>query len=139
MNYSPIFVTNPVGPNWVTGGGMGPEGSFFGIVVAVALLYWMTSVTTDLKYQYAFSELVPGGVAVDIEAAAREQHDAAMARSQAQPAAGERLVQIQPMAAGVAPGPVAAAGPTAAPNEAPEAAGTDEERPDAEPPGPAAS
>lgn len=92
MNYSPIFVTNPVGPSWVTGGLQGPEGSVFGLLVGVALLIVIVRVTSDLKYRYGFPEIVPAGIPVDLDAAARRQHEAAQAH--AAPAEAP-LVQIQ--------------------------------------------
>jgi uncharacterized protein len=93
MNFSPIFVTNAAGPPWISGGAQGPEGSAFGVVVAVAMVIAMGLATRELHYKYAFTEVVPGGIPVDIDAAARQQHEAAM--GSAQP--GEpQLVQIIP-------------------------------------------
>jgi uncharacterized protein len=110
MNYSPIFVTNAVGPAWVSGGAQGPEGGAFGVAVAVALLIVMGFATSDLHYKYAFSEVVPGGIPVDIDAAAQQQHEAAMGTVQP----GEpQLVQILP-----APG---ASGPAAIGSDPPPA------------------
>lgn len=93
VNYSPIFVTNAVGPAWVSGGAQGPEGSAFGVVVALALVIAMGLATSDLHYKYGFTEIVPGGIPVDIDAMARQQHEAAM--GPAQPAEPQ-LVQIMP-------------------------------------------
>jgi uncharacterized protein len=92
MNYSPIFVTNAAGPAWVSGGAQGPEGSAFGVLVALALLIVTVRATSDLHYKYAFAEVVPGGIPVDIDAAARQQHEAAMG---AAAASEPGLVQIQ--------------------------------------------
>jgi uncharacterized protein len=92
MNYSPIFVTNAAGPAWVSGGAQGPEGSAFGVLVAFLLLIVVVRATRDLHYKYAFSEVVPGGIPVDIDAAARQQHEAAM--GSAQPSEPQ-LVQIR--------------------------------------------
>jgi membrane protease YdiL (CAAX protease family) len=93
MNYSPIFASNAVGPPWITGDVQGPEGSIFGILVMLALLIVIVRVTSDLKYKYGFAEIIPGGIPVDLDAAARRQHEAAMANTA--PAAPP-LVQIQP-------------------------------------------
>jgi uncharacterized protein len=98
MNYSPVFVTNAVGPAWVSGGAQGPEGSAFGVVVALTLVIAMVIVTSDLHYKYAFVEVVPGGIPVDLDAAAREQHEAAMG---ATPPAEPQLVQILPAPGGM--------------------------------------
>ncbi len=91
MNYSPIFVTNAAGPTWLTGGTQGPEGSAFGVAVGFLLLIAIVRVTADLKHKYGYAEIVPGGIPVDIDAAARAQHEAAMGAAQP----GEpQLVQI---------------------------------------------
>jgi uncharacterized protein len=100
MNFSPIFVTNAVGPAWVSGGVQGPEGSAFGVVVAVALVIAMGLATSDLHYKYGFPEIVPGGIPVDLDAAARQQHEAAMGAAQP---SEPQLVQIMP-ASGAMPG-----------------------------------
>lgn len=97
MNYSPVFVTNAAGPGWVTGNGQGPEGSAFGVIVAVALLLAMVRATADLKHKYGYPEIVPGGIAVDLDAISRQQHEAATVH--AEPGTPQ-LVQILP-AAGV--------------------------------------
>jgi hypothetical protein len=127
MDYSPVILTNPVGPRWITGDGLGPEASAFGILVVLLLLYWMASLTTDLKYKYGFDEIVSGGVPVDIDAAARQAHEAAMRQVQTPAQTGPQLVQIQgiaPAAAGrgAAPGQPAVAKPGSLP-ETPEEAG----------------
>jgi membrane protease YdiL (CAAX protease family) len=98
LSYSPVIVTNSQGPTWLTGDGQGPEGSLFGVLAAAALLIAVTSVTSDLKYKYGFDEIVPGGIPVDLDAAAQKQHEAAMAQTSAEPAE-PKLVQIAPAAA----------------------------------------
>jgi membrane protease YdiL (CAAX protease family) len=93
MNYSPIFVTNAVGPAWITGGTQGPEGSGFAVLVSLLLLFWMVRLTGDLKHKYGYAEIVPAGIPVDIDAAARQQHEAAMGEAEPRPPG---LVQILP-------------------------------------------
>jgi hypothetical protein len=51
-------------------------------------------VTRDLDFRYNAPVIVPGGVAVDLDAAARRQHEAAM--GPAEPSAPS-LVQILPV------------------------------------------
>lgn len=93
MSYSPIIATNATGPAWISGGGQGPEGSAFAVIVSFLLLFWMVRVTGDLKHKYGYTEIVPGGIPIDIDAAARAQHEAAMgAAVPAEPS----LVQILP-------------------------------------------
>lgn len=94
LSYSPVIVTNSRGPGWLTGDGQGPESSLFGMLAAAALVVAVTWATSDLKYKYGFDEIVPGGVPVDIDAAARQQHEAAMASAAP---AEPQLVQILPV------------------------------------------
>lgn len=123
MAYSPVIVTNTVGPGWITGGPQGPEASAFGVIVGLLLLYWVTSLTTDLKYKFGFDELVPGGIPVDIDAAAHRQHEAAMA--QAAPREPQ-LVQILPAPPPALPDPRDGAGTRE------EGAGTSDHEPEPE-------
>lgn len=90
-NFSPAISTNTVGPAWITGGDYGPEGSAICAVVLLALLIVTYIATGDLKHRYALPVIIPGGIPVDIDAAARRQHEAAM--GPAEPAAPQ-LVQI---------------------------------------------
>jgi len=78
MSYSPLIVTNAKGPAWITGGLQGPEGSAFAVLVSFLLLFWMVRVTGDLKHKYGFAAIVPAGIPVDLNAASRAQHEAAM-------------------------------------------------------------
>lgn len=93
MNYSPVFAANANGPAWLSGGGQGPEGSAFAVLVSVLLMYFMVRFTGDLKHKYGYPEIVAGGIPVDIDAGARAQHEAAMGAAEPQPPA---LVQILP-------------------------------------------
>ena len=84
-----------MGPFWLTGGGFGLDGSW--ITFAVLLLAWpiVYRITRELDFRYNAPVLVPGGIPVDLDAAARQQHEAAMGA--AEPAA-PALVQILPVA-----------------------------------------
>jgi hypothetical protein len=93
MSYSPVIATNANGPAWLSGGGQGPEGSAFAVLVSFLLLFAMVRVTGDLKHKYGYAEIVPGGIPVDIAAAARMQHEAAMGSGEPEQPA---LVQILP-------------------------------------------
>ncbi len=106
-NVSPVLITNAVGPAWISGGGQGPEGSAFAVLVSFVLLFVMVHYTDDLKHKYGFAEIVPGGVPVDIDAAARRQHEAAMGE-QAAESQPKGLVQILPAQG---PGPDVGLGP----------------------------
>ena len=126
MSYSPVLVTNARGPAWISGGGQGPEGSAFAVLVSFLLMFFMARFTSELKHKYGYPEIVPGGIPVDLDAAARAQHEAAMGAVEPQEPS---LVQIQPVQAATNSvhssdtGMAGIDGPTAAP----EAAVTDPE------------
>jgi membrane protease YdiL (CAAX protease family) len=90
-NFSPVIASNSVGPYWITGGGYGPEGSLVCAIVILVLIFVMFPATRDLKYRYAQPVIVPGGIPVDIDAATRRQHEAAMGP---QAPAAPQIVQI---------------------------------------------
>ncbi|HTB97971.1 MAG TPA: CPBP family intramembrane glutamic endopeptidase [Terracidiphilus sp.] len=101
-NHSPVVEGDPMGPFWLTGGGFGVDGSWTALVVL--LLAWMVvyRATSELDFRYNAPVLVPSGIPVDLDAAARRQHEAAMGA--AEPAT-PGLVQILPVAAPVASKP----------------------------------
>jgi hypothetical protein len=97
---SPVVQGNPMGPFWLTGGGFGVDGSWVTFLILLAAIPVVFRVTRELDYRYNAPVLVPGGVPVDLDAAARRQHEAAMGSTL--PAAPP-LVQILPA---TAPAPV---------------------------------
>jgi len=100
-NHSPLGQGDPMGPFWLTGGGFGLDGSWLAFVVLLAALPVVYRVTRDLDYKYNAPEIVPGGMPVDLDAAARSQHEAATRSAEPKP---PTLVQILPVPA---PQPVA--------------------------------
>ena len=100
-SHSPVVQGNPMGPFWLTGGGFGLDGSWVTFLILLAAIPVVFRVTRELDYRYNAPVLVPGGVPVDLDAAARRQHEASMGA--AQPAAVP-LVQILPA---TSPAPVA--------------------------------
>ena len=110
MSYSPLLATTAHGPSWITGGGQGPEGSAFAVLVSFLLLFWVVRVTADLKHKYGYAEIVPAGIPVDLDAAARAQHEAAMGSAEPQPPSLVQILPVQPAepAVEIAPSP----GPT---------------------------
>jgi membrane protease YdiL (CAAX protease family) len=94
-SHSPVVQGNPMGPFWVTGGGFGLEGSWVTFLILLAALPVVFRVTRDLDFLYNAPVIVPGGIPVDLDAAARAQHEAAM--GSAEPAA-PALIQIGPVA-----------------------------------------
>jgi uncharacterized protein len=89
--HSSVVQGDPMGPLWLTGGGFGLDASrlaFFVLLAALPLLY---RITRDLDFRYNAPVLLPAGIPVDLDAAARAQHEAAMG---AQEPASPALVQI---------------------------------------------
>jgi hypothetical protein len=106
--HSPIVQGGPTGSFWLTGGGFGLESSWFAFFVMLALVPVIYRVTRELDFRYNAPEIVPGGIPVDIDAAARQQHEAAMGSAEPAP---KPLVQIAPLAAAVLPTAPATASP----------------------------
>jgi hypothetical protein len=103
-SHSPVVQGDPMGPFWLTGGGFGLEGSWLTFLVLLVLLPVIYSATSDLDFRYNVPEIIPGGIPVDLDAAARKQHEAAMgpADGPSEPAA-PALVQIIPLPPSPAP------------------------------------
>jgi len=95
-SHSPVIQGNPMGPFWLTGGGFGMDGSWVTFLILLASIPLVFRVTRELEFRYNVPVIVPAGVPVDLDAAARRQHEAAM--GVAEPAAPS-LVQILPAAA----------------------------------------
>jgi membrane protease YdiL (CAAX protease family) len=92
-SHSPVVQGNPMGPFWLTGGGYGLDGSWIAFIVLLAALPVVFRVTRELDFIHNAPVIVAGGIPVDLDAAARRQHEAAM--GPAEPAA-PALVQIFP-------------------------------------------
>jgi membrane protease YdiL (CAAX protease family) len=105
-NHSPVVQGDPMGPFWLTGGGYGLDNSWVTFFVLFAALPVLFRVTRDLNFRYNAPLIVPGGIPVDLDAAARSQHESAT--RPAEPATPS-LVQIFS----------ATAPPTAAPENQP--------------------
>ena len=90
--HSPVVQGDPMGPFWLTGGGFGLDGSWLAFFVFLAAIPVVYGLTRDLDFRYNAPEILPGGIPVDLEAAARRQHEAAMGE------AAPPLVQIAPAA-----------------------------------------
>ncbi len=93
-SHSPVVQGDPMGPFWLTGGGYGLDGSWVAFVVLLAALPVVYRLTRDLDYRYNAPVIIPGGIPVDLDAAARKQHEAAT--RPAEPAA-PALIQILPV------------------------------------------
>ncbi len=106
-SHSPVVQGDPMGPFWLTGGGFGLDGSWLAFVVLLAAIPMVYRITRELDFRYNAPEIVPGGIPVDLDAAARQQHEAAMGEPAPPP-----LVQIVPLGGQ----------PSAAPNGRPDQA-----------------
>jgi hypothetical protein len=95
-SHSPVVQGDPMGPFWLTGGGFGLDGTWLTFIVLLVAFPFLYRATRDLDYKYNAPVFIPAGIPVDLDAAARRQHDAAM--GPAEPAAPS-LVQILPVAA----------------------------------------
>jgi membrane protease YdiL (CAAX protease family) len=93
-SHSPVVQGDPMGPFWLTGGGFGLEGSWVTLFILIAALPLVFRITRELNYHYNAPVIVPGGIPVDLDAAARKQHEAAMGATEPAPPA---LVQIGPV------------------------------------------
>jgi uncharacterized protein len=90
--FSTVIQSYADGPDAVTGGYYGPEGSVVAVLVLLFGLWLVMRVTREYAHRYAHPEIVPGGIPVDIDAISRRQHEVAM--GPAAPPAEKPLVQI---------------------------------------------
>lgn len=117
-SHSSVVEGDPMGPFWLTGGGFGLDGSWIAFFVLLAAIPVLFRLTRDLDFRYNAPVLTPGGIPVDLDAAARAQHEAAMGAPAPPP-----LVQINP-ANGSTSMPGSA--PGSVPGSVPGSAGTSE-------------
>jgi membrane protease YdiL (CAAX protease family) len=96
-SHSPVIEGNPMGPFWLTGGGFGIDASWFACLVLFLAFPVVYRVTRDLDFRYNAPVIVPGGIPVDLDAAARRQHETAMGPAAEPVAAPPSLVQILPV------------------------------------------
>ena len=90
--HSPVVQSEPMGSFWLTGDGFGLDGSWLAFLILLATIPVLFRLTRELDFHFNAPVIVPGGIPVDLDAAARAQHEAAM--GSAEPA-GPALVQIQ--------------------------------------------
>ena len=69
-----------MGPFWMTGGGYGLDGSWLALIVLLAAIPVVYRLTRELDFRYNVPVFVPGGIPVDLDAAARRQHEAEVRR-----------------------------------------------------------
>ena len=113
-SHSPVVQGDPMGPFWLTGGGFGLEGSWITFILLIAALPVVFRLTRELDFSYNAPVILPAGIPVDLDAAARAQHQSAMGSAEPAPPA---LIQIGTVAP-APPLPVRAQNP--APDQASE-------------------
>ena len=93
--HSPVVQGDPMGDFSLTGANFGLDGSWVSFVVILLAMPFLYRATRELNYMYNAPVLEPAGLAVDLDAAARRQHETAT-----RPDAPEvkPLVQILPAA-----------------------------------------
>ena len=96
-SHSPIVEGNPMGPFWLTGGGYGLDASWWACLVLLCAFPVLYRVTRDLDFRYNAPVFEPAGIPVDLDGAARRQHEAAMGPAP-ESSAAPVLVQIVPAA-----------------------------------------
>jgi membrane protease YdiL (CAAX protease family) len=101
-SHSSIIEGDPMGPLWITGGGYGLDASWLALVVLLLAIPVVYRVTRELDFRYNAPVIIAAGMPVDLDAAARRQHEAAM--GPAEPSAPS-LVQILPVASPPASNP----------------------------------
>jgi uncharacterized protein len=89
--HSHVIQGDTMGPLRLSGGAFGLDGSWLAFVVAIIAIPIVFRITRELDFKYNAPVLTPAGIPVDIDAAARAQHEVAMGPSE--PAA-PALVQI---------------------------------------------
>jgi hypothetical protein len=101
-SHSPVVQGDPMGPFWLTGGGYGLDGSRIAFVALIVSLPVVFRVTRELNFRYNAPVIVPAGIPVDLDAAARRQHEAAMGVIEPD---APTLVRILPVASTPQPNP----------------------------------
>ena len=100
-SHSPMVQGDPMARLGLTGGVFGLDGTWLAFWILLIAMPFLYRATRDLSYYHNAPILEPGGIPVDLDAAQRQQHEAAMGE---QAPAAPALVQILPVAS--APPPV---------------------------------
>ena len=89
-NLSSAVQTRAIGPRWLTGGNLGPEGALLTLPLLIAAIVVLVRATRDWAWDYTRRPLVPAGYPMDVPP------PAAHAAMETQPANTPTLVQILP-------------------------------------------
>lgn len=102
-SHSPVVQGEAMAPVWITGREFGLDGSWIAFAVILLAMPFIYRATSDMNFRFNAPVLEPGGIPVDLDAAARRQHEAA---TRAEGPEVKPLVQILP-ASSSAPLPLA--------------------------------
>ncbi len=108
---SPVVQGNPMGPFWLTGGGYGLDGTWIAFVALLLALPVVFRVTRDLDFRYNAPVLEPAGIPVDLDAAARRQHEAATGASKPEAPGRVQIAASGQLNGATGPGAAQAAAP----------------------------
>jgi hypothetical protein len=95
-SHSPVVQGDPLAPYWLSGGDFGLDGSWISFAVLLLAMPLVYRATRDLSFVHNAPVLEPAGIPVDLDAAAKRQHESAT-RPEAPEA--KPLVQILPASA----------------------------------------
>jgi membrane protease YdiL (CAAX protease family) len=95
-SHSPVVQGDPLSPYWMSGGDFGLDGSWLSFAVILIAMPLVYSATSDLSFVHNAPVLEPAGLPVDLDAAAKRQHEAATRPDQPEI---KPLVQILPVSA----------------------------------------
>ena len=76
--HSSVVEGDPMGPFWLTGGGFGLDATWLAFFVILAAFPVLLRATRDLDFRYNAPLIIPGGIPVNLDAAAHAQHESAM-------------------------------------------------------------
>lgn len=76
-SHSPVVQGEPVSSLALAGYGFGLDGSWLSCFVLLIAMPFVYRATRDLSFKYNAPVLIPGGIPVDMDAAARKQHESA--------------------------------------------------------------
>jgi len=93
-SHSPVVQGDPLSPYWMSGGDFGLDGSWIAFAVVLLAMPFVYRATRELNFVHNAPVLEPGGIPVDLDAAAKRQHEAA---TRPEVPEAKPLVQILPV------------------------------------------
>jgi len=65
-NLSTVVQTRAIGPSWLTGGDLGPEGALFTLLFLLAAMAVVIRVSREWAWHYTHKPIIPGGYPMDV-------------------------------------------------------------------------